>query len=216
VVDGTVSCRKSPADRAEWRPPTECAPRRAGGGRACPLLAPTPVAQTAGPPAPRTGRSRHRSVARAAHAEPAGAHSGAKPPGGHTPVHPPAAAATSLLVRIRGIYPDRGAEWIDEEVPTDWFPMACANLAAGGRFLDGVEVVTWMRGLAQGGRLGRRTGRLCRPLLPRPLCRDPSCRRRPCRRSSRPCKARTPSRRRLLAQRSRPTARALHGCSAAG
>lgn len=28
------------------------------------------------------------------------------------------------------IYPDRGAEWIDEDVPTDFFPMARANLAA--------------------------------------------------------------------------------------
>lgn len=28
------------------------------------------------------------------------------------------------------IYPDRGSEWIDEDVPTDFFPMARANLAA--------------------------------------------------------------------------------------
>jgi nucleoside-diphosphate-sugar epimerase len=28
------------------------------------------------------------------------------------------------------LYRDRGAEWIDEKVPTDWYPMAAANLAA--------------------------------------------------------------------------------------
>jgi nucleoside-diphosphate-sugar epimerase len=28
------------------------------------------------------------------------------------------------------LYPDRGSEWIDEDVPTDLFPMARANLAA--------------------------------------------------------------------------------------
>ena len=28
------------------------------------------------------------------------------------------------------LYPDRGSEWIDEEVPTDYYPMARANLAA--------------------------------------------------------------------------------------
>ena len=28
------------------------------------------------------------------------------------------------------LYPDRGSEWIDEDVPTDLFPMARGNLAA--------------------------------------------------------------------------------------
>ena len=28
------------------------------------------------------------------------------------------------------LYPDRGSEWIDEDVPTDLFPMASGNLAA--------------------------------------------------------------------------------------
>lgn len=37
------------------------------------------------------------------------------------------------------LYPDRGAEWVDEDVPTDRYPMARANLAAEGnanRFTD--------------------------------------------------------------------------------
>src|SRR5450755_1198628 len=44
------------------------------------------------------------------------------------------------------LYPDRGAEWIDEDVPTDCYPMARANLAAeanANRFVEagGVGVV---------------------------------------------------------------------------
>src|SRR5215207_9383519 len=42
------------------------------------------------------------------------------------------AAGVGRLVQesVCMLYPDRGAEWIDEDVPTDYYPMARANLAA--------------------------------------------------------------------------------------
>lgn len=46
------------------------------------------------------------------------------------------------------LYPDRGADWIDEDVPTDLFPIARANLAAEGnanRFSDSGGAGTVLR-----------------------------------------------------------------------
>lgn len=57
-----------------------------------------------------------------------------------------AGVARYLQESVAMLYPDHGAEWIDEAMPTDSFPMARANLAAeesANRFTDagGVGVV---------------------------------------------------------------------------